>query len=110
LGNAHEWTVKAVTGLGVLIKVKESLGPNYTPGKFATAFKNAEDVRYVNFEMLLQDLKTQSHPCVLFQVVFLPKDGVLNGFRSRVDMTAEYIKSRLLLSILLSRCCDLCVT
>ncbi|KAH9256458.1 hypothetical protein BASA81_005372 [Batrachochytrium salamandrivorans] len=36
LGPTHEWTVKAATGLGVLLKVRENLGPNYTPGKFST--------------------------------------------------------------------------
>lgn len=39
LGSGHEWTIKATTGLAVLAKVREGLGPNYTPGKFAS--KNA---------------------------------------------------------------------
>jgi len=36
LGSGHEWTIKANTGLAVLAKVKEGLGPNYTPGRFAS--------------------------------------------------------------------------
>ena len=36
VGAAHEWTIKANTGLSVLQKVKEALGPSYTPGKFAS--------------------------------------------------------------------------
>lgn len=36
LGPSHEWTIKATTGLSVLNKVKEGLGANYVPGKFAS--------------------------------------------------------------------------
>jgi tetratricopeptide (TPR) repeat protein len=36
LGGTHEYTIKAATGLSVLAKVREGLGPNYTPGQYAS--------------------------------------------------------------------------
>jgi hypothetical protein len=37
LGAAHEWSIKATTGLNVLSKLRSTMGGNYIPGKFASA-------------------------------------------------------------------------
>ena len=36
LGPTHEWTIKATTGLAVLVKLRSTLGESHVPGKFAS--------------------------------------------------------------------------